>query len=137
MTYEAITIPIGVDTNKVGNVSTWGQTVAPGLAVTPHLAQGDDGQPYYTGGWTLTHISSGFRVNPGDTFRCIGCIREFADAAIGTGLDWTSPMGNIVPHLNAGGSAHEAMRSACKELATCAGTQCSYQLSVPFTIGEA
>lgn len=98
------------------------EIVAPGLAITPAI---ENGPPLlFTSGWVLTLIPSGHRLNTGRTYRCLSCIRDYAAAAVATGVDWTLPHADLTALINAGGPVTDALTAAARELMTCVGTQC-------------
>jgi hypothetical protein len=102
---------------------SYGETVAPGLAITPGLA-GDD-VPKFTGNWVLTHTSTGRQLN-GTTriAACLPCVRTYAVAVTDTGIDWTQDMEAITKLIAAGGQPVDDLRAAQTELYACGGSNC-------------
>lgn len=122
-TYELIEIPLAnSDDDSTMPTQTYGEIVTPGLAITPGLW--GDGIPRFNGGWDVTHVGSGTRISGGRTLHCLACVRDYAAAAIRSGIDWTLPQPEITAILNARGEQVEGLFDALRELRTCLGTQC-------------
>lgn len=65
-------------------VEVEGETVAPGLAITPYVT--DRGRLAASGHFHLTHIGSGYRIG---TVYCAHRIRVALAIAVDSGVDWT------------------------------------------------
>ncbi|MEU4772932.1 hypothetical protein [Micromonospora sp. NPDC023644] len=67
-----------------------GETIAPGLAITPGIQE--DGSLH--GGWTITHLLSGRMVFT--TSVCLTCLRIAARKLTESDIDWTRTMESLV-----------------------------------------
>jgi hypothetical protein len=68
----------------------FGEIVAPGLAITPAI----DGTGLYAGGWTLTHVASGWQLSRRESM-CLGCCRDLV-ARVAPVADWTQPVRDLL-----------------------------------------
>lgn len=121
--YELLDIPLASRTGTSAlPTKTYGEVIAPGLAITPGL-WGDD-SPRFNGGWHVTHIGSGTLISGGNNLHCLACTREYGQAAIDSGIDWTAPQPEISALIAAKTENVEGLLAALRELRTCLGTEC-------------
>lgn len=124
-TYDLVEIPLIGPNGEAMSVRTYGEIIAPGLAITPEIAANQAGRIHFNGGWLLTHIPSGHNVNgTSQGGQCITCVQEYADVAAGTGINWTLPMSEVSAYIKAGSEDVDRLKKAQGELFTCGGTDC-------------
>ncbi len=126
-TFEIVHVELTAsDDSHTITVPVYAEIVAPGLAIAPEIGGDIDNGPQYEGGYALTHTASGKSVAGVSAIggHCIACIRNYAEAAINSGIDWTKPMDAVQAAVKAGGEGIEAFKRAYVELSGCGGTDC-------------
>lgn len=123
--YAIITYPLHGPNGERLSLGVGAEIVAPGLAITPDIGADENGNVVYHGGFLLIITETGHNLNGSNLGgQCIGCVRNYAEAAIASGIDWTKPQPEISALLKAQGDEYKAMRVAQEHLLCCEGFDC-------------
>lgn len=122
--YAIITYPLHGANGEKLSLGVGAEIVAPGLAIAPDLGADEDGNVGYRGGYLLLVTATGHNLNGGGESQCISCVRDYARAAINSGIDWTKPQPEISALLATKGDEYKAMRTAQEHLLCCNGYDC-------------
>lgn len=115
--FESVEVVLGPNKEALARYEVMGEVVAPGLAITPEIVADADGNILYRGGFLLTHLSTGRRLNGGPWGgSCISCIRAFAKTVVESGIDWTRPRSELAALVAERGDAIKSVLAAAAEM---------------------
>jgi len=100
------------------------EIVAPGIGITPQVDIHPTDGMFFSGGWFLTHLPSGMNLNGGVDGQCLTCVRDYAKAAVESGIDFTVAQPELTDLVRNPTPAVNLFRDAQMELHCCGGIDC-------------